>query len=82
MRLGQLPGSLGLGLGLSQPWWRAHYGGARGRLFPGTLDGVGDHPFTSGNEWGTGYLFDVPGCWHLHLQRSGARADVWLSVEP
>ena len=35
-----------------------------------------------GDEWGTGYLFDVPGCWHLHLQRSGASADVWLSVEP
>ena len=34
-----------------------------------------------GTEWGVGYLFDEPGCWHLRF-RSDDRADIWLLVEP
>ena len=34
-----------------------------------------------GNEWGIGYIFDEPGCWHLQF-RSDGRASIWLIVEP
>ena len=35
-----------------------------------------------GDEWGTGFLFDTPGCWHIQLQRSVGSGDVWLPVTP
>jgi hypothetical protein len=35
-----------------------------------------------GDEWGTGYLFNEPGCWHLTFKRSNSEADVWLTVDP
>ncbi len=38
-----------------------------------TYDGPGD-------EWGTGFLFDEPGCWHIHLQRTVGAGDVWINV--
>lgn len=34
-----------------------------------------------GDEWGSGYRFDVPGCWNLHLERDDTSGDVWLQVE-
>ena len=34
-----------------------------------------------GDEWGIGYIFDEPGCWHLRF-RSDDRANIWLMVEP
>jgi hypothetical protein len=33
-----------------------------------------------GDEWGVGYLFTDPGCWHLRLSRGTAVGDVWLQV--
>ncbi len=33
-----------------------------------------------GAEWGTGFLFDEPGCWHIHLQRTVGKGDVWVNV--
>lgn len=33
-----------------------------------------------GDEWGTGFLFDEPGCWHIHLERTTVSGDVWLGV--
>ena len=33
-----------------------------------------------GDEWGTGFLFDEPGCWHIHLQRTEGAADAWIDV--
>ena len=33
-----------------------------------------------GDEWGTGFLFDEPGCWHIHLQRTSGAGDAWLNV--
>lgn len=33
-----------------------------------------------GDEWGVGYRFSVPGCWHLGLRRGEASGDVWLLV--
>jgi hypothetical protein len=34
-----------------------------------------------GDEWGVGYVFDVAGCWHLHLTRDTTAGDVWVQVE-
>jgi hypothetical protein len=39
--------------------------------------GTYDRP---GDEWGTGFRFDQPGCWHIHLQRTVGARDVWLNV--
>jgi hypothetical protein len=33
-----------------------------------------------GDEWGAGYVFTTPGCWHLRAQRTTGSADVWLEV--
>ena len=33
-----------------------------------------------GEEWGTGFLFDEPGCWHIHLKRTVGSGDVWINV--
>jgi hypothetical protein len=33
-----------------------------------------------GDEWGTGWVFDEPGCWRIHLARDSGSADVWLDV--
>ncbi|MGD9995870.1 MAG: hypothetical protein AB7L17_04830 [Ilumatobacteraceae bacterium] len=42
------------------------------------------HPSSSydrpGMEWGTGFLFDEPGCWHIHLERDIGQGDVWFDV--
>ena len=35
-----------------------------------------------GSEWGTGFLFDEPGCWRIHLQRDVGSGDAWISVDP
>ncbi len=35
-----------------------------------------------GSEWGTGFLFDEPGCWRIHLERTVGQGDVWISVAP
>ena len=33
-----------------------------------------------GQEWGTGFVFDQPGCWHIELSRTIGRGDVYLEV--
>jgi len=33
-----------------------------------------------GQEWGTGFMFDQPGCWHIELSRTIGRGDVYLQV--
>ncbi|HEY3671357.1 MAG TPA: hypothetical protein VGN51_10520 [Acidimicrobiia bacterium] len=33
-----------------------------------------------GDEWGTGFRFGTPGCWHIQLTRSNNVGDVWLDV--
>lgn len=33
-----------------------------------------------GDEWGTGFKFDEPGCWHIHLERTEGMGDVWIEV--
>ncbi|MBI5088605.1 MAG: hypothetical protein HZB15_07030 [Actinobacteria bacterium] len=54
---------------------------------PGVLTfGPEFHPSSSydrpGLEWGTGFTFDEPGCWHIHLERETGRGDVWFDVAP
>jgi hypothetical protein len=33
-----------------------------------------------GDEWGTGFRFDMAGCWHIRLARTDTSGDVWLDV--
>ena len=33
-----------------------------------------------GDEWGTGFAFDVPGCWRIELRRADVRAEVPVQV--
>jgi hypothetical protein len=33
-----------------------------------------------GDEWGTGFHFTSPGCWHIHLIRANASGDAWFDV--
>ncbi|SEG69763.1 hypothetical protein SAMN04489712_109113 [Thermomonospora echinospora] len=33
-----------------------------------------------GDEWGTGFRFTEPGCWHLRATRDDVAADVWLKA--
>jgi hypothetical protein len=33
-----------------------------------------------GEEWGTGFRFSAPGCWHIKLTRGTTSGDVWLNV--
>jgi len=33
-----------------------------------------------GDEWGTGFRFSSPGCWHIKLTRTTTSGDVWLMV--
>jgi hypothetical protein len=35
-----------------------------------------------GDEWGTGFLFDAPGCWHLEVSRGEVSARVPIEVLP
>ena len=35
------------------------------------------HP---GEEWGTGFAFDTPGCWTIRVRRSGADSTVGIRV--
>lgn len=33
-----------------------------------------------GDEWGTGFRFGAPGCWHIQLARTDTSGEVWLDV--
>ena len=52
---------------------------------PATLTfGPEPHPGSTynrpGDEWGTGFKFEKPGCWHIHLARTEGQGDVWIKV--
>lgn len=34
-----------------------------------------------GAEWGTGFNFQTPGCWDLHVSRGKATGDVWIVIK-
>jgi hypothetical protein len=46
---------------------------------PHTGTSTFDHP---GDEWGTGFHFDEPGCWQIRLARRGVAVTVRLTVSP
>lgn len=55
--------------------------GARGRPLWGP-EPHGDSTYERpGQEWGTGFRFPTPGCWHLTATRGPATADVYFEVE-
>jgi len=33
-----------------------------------------------GDEWGSSFRFDAPGCWQIHATRSDVNGDLWLLV--
>jgi hypothetical protein len=35
-----------------------------------------------GQEWGSGYVFDRPGCWQLRAERDSGWADAWIRIYP
>ena len=41
---------------------------------------AGNNYSRPGGEWGAGYRFTSPGCWHLDARRGQTSADVWLLV--
>lgn len=54
---------------------------------PSTLDwGPEVHGGSSyqrpGEEWGTGIIFDTPGCWQLDFVRGSTTASVYLNIAP
>ena len=34
-----------------------------------------------GDEWGSGLIFPVPGCWDVHTTRGSTSGDIWLIVQ-
>jgi hypothetical protein len=35
-----------------------------------------------GDEWGTGFEFDQPGCWEIRFARDTSHASVWIDAKP
>jgi hypothetical protein len=35
-----------------------------------------------GEEWGTGFRFDAPGCWRIQLARTSGQANVYFEISP
>jgi len=33
-----------------------------------------------GDEWGSGWVFDEPGCWDMHAVRGNVTGDIWFNV--
>lgn len=54
--------------------------GRRGEMTFGPEPHSGSSYSRPGDEWGTGFLFDEPGCWHIRLERNLGSGDVWLDV--
>ncbi len=54
--------------------------GARHPLTFGPEPHGGSNWQRPGAEWGTGVVFDRPGCWHLRIERDTGSGDVWLPV--
>ncbi len=48
--------------------------------FGPTAHGAGSSYQRPGDEWGTGFRFTTPGCWHIRLTRSDDVGDVWFDV--
>lgn len=35
-----------------------------------------------GDEWGTGFELDQPGCWEIRMSRDASHASVWIDAKP
>jgi len=55
--------------------------GTQARLTFGPEEHGGSNWNRPGDEWGTGFIFPVVGCWDLHATRGSASGDVWLVVQ-
>jgi len=51
-----------------------------GKLTFGPELHTGSNYSRPGPEWGTGFMFDEPGCWHIRLERTVGSGEVWLAV--
>ena len=64
---------------------RVDFTGPNGRGAP-LVFGPESHPQSSyrrpGDEWGTGFRFTTPGCWHIRLMRDDTAGDAWIDVGP
>ncbi len=58
----------------------ARQGGRPARLTFGPERHGGSNWSRPGEEWGTGFVFPAPGCWHIRLTRGDLAGDVWLDV--
>jgi hypothetical protein len=56
-------------------------GKTRPLLFGPAYHGSSDY-HRPGQEWGTGFSFDKPGCWRITLSRTSSAADVYFEVRP
>ena len=59
---------------------RSHSGGERA-LDWGPEAHVSSNYVRPGDEWGTGFSFESPGCWELLLERDNGSASFWLEVD-
>jgi hypothetical protein len=54
--------------------------GSAGSLTFGPEAHVDSNFSRPGDEWGTGFRFDVPGCWHIEVRRGDVHARVPIRV--
>jgi hypothetical protein len=54
--------------------------GSAGELAFGPEPHVGSNFEAPGAEWGTGFRFDVPGCWRIELSRDDVTAQLAIPV--
>jgi len=56
--------------------------GSAGRLSFGPEPHTGSSFARPGDEWGTGFVLDAPGCWELEVQRGDVVGRLPLEVLP
>jgi len=54
--------------------------GTRKRLDWGPEAHGGSTYHRPGDEWGTGFTLDRPGCWELRFSRGSSHASVWIDA--
>jgi hypothetical protein len=70
----RMTGTGPLRLTLTGPDGRVH------RLLWGPEEHGGSSYDRPGGEWGSGFRFTEPGCWHVRATRGAAVADAWLQA--
>lgn len=54
--------------------------GVPGELSWGPISHLSSNYERPGDEWGTGFVFDKPGCWEMRVSRDTTTATVWVNV--